>query len=161
MTAKRSQMFNCGENRFKRPAAAVGVTGNASDFIGEADLSKAVADPRIQHPAVRAEHCRVRAGGSNIQRHGQQGGASVRLSLTVRYRLAARGKSPPAFERRCARLTAFSCEVYPLAHPGLKAPLVAQICPIFSLLAPCQTGASFRPPLAPLSVLRRTFATGC
>ena len=33
--------------------------------------------------------------------------------------------------------------------------LVAQICPIFSLLTSCQEGASA------FSVLRRTFATGC
>ena len=42
----------------------------------------------------------------------------------------------------------------------LTALLVSQICPVFSLLAPCQPGVLARGVL-PVPVRRRTFTAGC
>ena len=54
--------------------------------------------------------------------------------------LAARGESPTAFDRRCIPLSTL---------------LLGRILPVFSLVAPCQTGAS------PVSVRRWTSTTDC
>jgi hypothetical protein len=55
--------------------------------------------------------------------------------------LTARGESLAAFDGRCI--------------PAPAALLLAQILPVFSVVAPCRRGAS------PVSVRRQTFTTGC
>src|SRR5712691_10457678 len=65
----------------------------------------------------------------------------------------ARGESLAAFDGRCIPAPPQrGCRV---GDPGLAALLLAQILPVFSVVAPCHRGAS------PVSVRRQTFATGC
>src|SRR6267142_1565684 len=81
-------------------------------------------------------------------------GAVLALSLPSVWKLlTARGESLAAFDGRCIPAPPQrGCRV---GDPGLAALLLAQILPVFSVVAPCHRGAS------PVSVRRQTFTTGC